>query len=692
MSTFVSRTNPVTGKLDWIVQNDNYDFHQEVARSAYADMLHDTERNQMYNEALRRAVIAIHKRGERACVLDIGTGTGLLSMMAARCGADIVVACEAFRPMAECAAQVIRDNGLADRIKLVAKRSTELTVGIDGDLSERANILVTEVFDTELIGEGALGTFQHAHTHLLQHDCIVIPSSATVYAQVVTSPFFRRCNRFEPIHLPNGQSVFPPSSVNKCPGAAAVHDLQLDQVTTDMFTPITHPMPVFSFDFSGRDSPAFHRHSETQVKALSGGGGRCDAVFMWWELEMGIRGELTLSTAPRWAHPTPLNMQWRDHWMQAIYYPVTQLEVKADQTFTLHSFHDEYSLWFDVSCGKNGPRGMIETPACTCGAHLACCRTRMGMLNDPQRNDAYVSALAAVVKESTVCLCLGDACLLPLIVAKLGAAKVYTVENNILSRRMIESFIATNNLQSDVVVINKPFAELSAQDINSAQINLLVGEPFFSSSTLPWHNLHFLYARSELGHLLANDCTILPATVCIKAIVVEFENLCKIRSPVDHCEGFNLSSFDTLIENASAIADAYMEPHPLWEYPARPFTATFDLLQLNLTKSVHGVKRLERDGTVELTGHGRCNGVAVWMEYRLDMDHSVSGGLLAPPVEGQPLRWDPHTRQAVHLFKVPVDIDSSNAGQRWCLKHRTVFTPRSGDIDFEFSLIPAAEV
>ena len=39
---------------------------------------------------------------------------------------------------------------------------------LDGDLLEKANILVTEVFDTELIGEGALGTFHHAHTNLLQ--------------------------------------------------------------------------------------------------------------------------------------------------------------------------------------------------------------------------------------------------------------------------------------------------------------------------------------------------------------------------------------------------------------------------------------------------------------------------------------------------------------------------------------------
>ena len=34
-------------------------------------------------------------------------------------------------------------------------------------MDERANILVTEVFDTELIGEGAISTFNHAHDYLL---------------------------------------------------------------------------------------------------------------------------------------------------------------------------------------------------------------------------------------------------------------------------------------------------------------------------------------------------------------------------------------------------------------------------------------------------------------------------------------------------------------------------------------------
>lgn len=91
-----------------------------------------------------------------------GTGTGLLSIMAVRCGADSITACEAFKPMAECCLKILAKNGVADKITVIPKRSTDITVGADGDMKEKANILVTEVFDTELIGEG---------TYLHFNDC-----------------------------------------------------------------------------------------------------------------------------------------------------------------------------------------------------------------------------------------------------------------------------------------------------------------------------------------------------------------------------------------------------------------------------------------------------------------------------------------------------------------------------------------
>ena len=69
--------------------------------------------------------------------------------------------------MAHCAQDVISHNGCKDKVKLIPKRSTDIKVGIQEDMKQKANILVTEVFDTELIGEGAISTFNHAHQHLL---------------------------------------------------------------------------------------------------------------------------------------------------------------------------------------------------------------------------------------------------------------------------------------------------------------------------------------------------------------------------------------------------------------------------------------------------------------------------------------------------------------------------------------------
>jgi len=60
---------------------------------------------------------------------------------------------------------------------------------------------------------------------------------------------------------------------------------------------------LLRFDFSGRMPLPLCQHVESTVEAVADG--RCDAVFMWWELEMEDNAQLTLSTAPYWAHPTP---------------------------------------------------------------------------------------------------------------------------------------------------------------------------------------------------------------------------------------------------------------------------------------------------------------------------------------------------------------------------------------------------
>ena len=133
-------------------------------------MLADNTRNEAYREALEKVVDASSR------VLDVGTGSGLLAMIAGRAGAATVTGCEMSPAVAEAARQVIADNGYTERIAVVDKKSTALSIG--EDMAQAANVLVSEIFDVGLLGEGVLPSLRHARRHLLTKDAIVIPRCA----------------------------------------------------------------------------------------------------------------------------------------------------------------------------------------------------------------------------------------------------------------------------------------------------------------------------------------------------------------------------------------------------------------------------------------------------------------------------------------------------------------------------------
>lgn len=203
------------------------------------------KQNRLYYDGLRAAIAKKRAKGDEVHVLDIGTGTGLLSMMAATIGADSVTAIEEFRPMANCAEKIIARNGFADKIKLVRKRSTGVRVGSGLDMERRANILVTEVFDTELIGEGAISTYNHAHRELLTEDCLVVPSHSTMFAQAVRSDIASRWNYLQTIKMSGDKSIHMPDNNVSSSVSLALHDLQLSQFKAQWFQPLSDPMPIF---------------------------------------------------------------------------------------------------------------------------------------------------------------------------------------------------------------------------------------------------------------------------------------------------------------------------------------------------------------------------------------------------------------------------------------------------------------
>lgn len=126
---------------------------------------------------------------------------------------------------------------MEDKITIIEKRSTDIQIGVD--MSERANVLVTEVFDTELIGEGAISTFTHALKNLLTEDCYVIPDNAVMYVQVVESPI---CHNWNWLNLDSKFNVKIPSSYVNLAGESIL-DVQLTQF--DQFKALTPPLEAF---------------------------------------------------------------------------------------------------------------------------------------------------------------------------------------------------------------------------------------------------------------------------------------------------------------------------------------------------------------------------------------------------------------------------------------------------------------
>jgi protein arginine N-methyltransferase 1 len=141
----------------------------------HARMLHDDRRTSDYVGALRSAV------RPDDIVLDIGTGSGVLAIAAARAGARHVYAVEA-SDIADVAERVFAANGVQDRVTLIRGWSRNV------ELPEPADVLVAEVIGNEPFEEEILETTLDARRRLLKPDARLIPHTLELVARPLLIP------------------------------------------------------------------------------------------------------------------------------------------------------------------------------------------------------------------------------------------------------------------------------------------------------------------------------------------------------------------------------------------------------------------------------------------------------------------------------------------------------------------------
>lgn len=137
-------------------------------------MLNDDIRNDMFQQAIRSE---LEGAAEDFRVLDIGTGTGLLSLFAAKAGCRKVFACDDSQVMCMIVRHVIQQNNLVDMVRVLQQHSTELK---PADIGGLADLIVTETLDSGAFGEGILQTLIHAKQHLLKPNGRILPQRITL--------------------------------------------------------------------------------------------------------------------------------------------------------------------------------------------------------------------------------------------------------------------------------------------------------------------------------------------------------------------------------------------------------------------------------------------------------------------------------------------------------------------------------
>jgi type II protein arginine methyltransferase len=296
----------------FVEARDNLDLAcAKVVPQWHFPMMHDALRNAAYDQALRRAAPGRH-------VLDIGTGAGLLALMAARAGARRVTTCEAVPQIAARAAAVIARNRLTDRINLHAKRSDALVVG--NDLPERAEVLVTETFASGVLSEQVLPTLEHARAELLTPDAVIIPRAAATWGYLAGGPLLEaQCFVFE-------SAGFDLAAFNEvAPRKLGMH---LDRVPHEV---LSDDVALFRFDLTQPRFAPERRVIEVSVRRP----GRCVGVVQWLKLELDA--ETTYDNRPR-------ADAGANGWMHVLYRFPAPLEIAAGNVVRLIASHNRAAM------------------------------------------------------------------------------------------------------------------------------------------------------------------------------------------------------------------------------------------------------------------------------------------------------------------------------------------------------------
>uniref|UniRef100_A0A093VRP5 type I protein arginine methyltransferase n=1 Tax=Talaromyces marneffei PM1 TaxID=1077442 RepID=A0A093VRP5_TALMA len=147
--------------------------HAEVRyfTGIHEEMLKDDVRTRSYRDAIYQNKHIFKDK----VVLDVGCGTGILSMFAVRAGAKHVIGVD-MSSIIEKAREIVAVNGMADKITLLQGKMEEVNLPFP-----QVDIIVSEWMGYFLLYESMLDTVLYARDRYLAPGGKIFPDQATIY-------------------------------------------------------------------------------------------------------------------------------------------------------------------------------------------------------------------------------------------------------------------------------------------------------------------------------------------------------------------------------------------------------------------------------------------------------------------------------------------------------------------------------
>ena len=285
------------GKSD-IYHKKDYYFNSYSNFNIHEEMLKDKVRTGAY----QKAILENKEIFKDKIVLDIGSGTGILSFFAAEAGAKHVYGIE-FADIADFSVEIIKKNNMQDKITIIKAKVEEAELPVD-----KVDIILSEWMGYFLLYESMLDCVLYARDKWLKKDGYMFPDRAQMFLAGIEDKKYkhRKINSWNNIYGFN----------MKCIKEAAIAEPLIDNCTDEYL--ISSTCKIYDIDLYNIKKEELDFMSGYQIVF------NCDDCFnglvSWFNVSFNkVQNKVILPTGP-YDKPT--------HWKQVVFYIEDDVYVK----------------------------------------------------------------------------------------------------------------------------------------------------------------------------------------------------------------------------------------------------------------------------------------------------------------------------------------------------------------------------